>query len=219
MYYFLNYIAWLLVKVTLRFQRQGLENIPAQGPLLVVANHMSVSDPILIGLGLKRRVVFLAKEELFKNAFSAFFVNRFGAIPVYRGRLNREALTQTRAVLAAGGVIGLFPEGQRSRTGALIAAQPGCALIAGHNRVTILPVGLSGTETIRGLGWVFHRPRVSLNIGRPFHLPVAADALNHEQLDLYSDLIMHKIAELLPEKYHGVYSNEEQRDERSNHQT
>jgi 1-acyl-sn-glycerol-3-phosphate acyltransferase len=178
---------------------------------------MSVSDPVLLGLGTSRKVVFLAKEELFKNAFSAFFVKRFGAIPVYRGRFNREALNQTRAILAAGGVIGLFPEGQRSKTGSLISPQPGSALIASHNRVPILPVGITGTESIKGMGWLWRRPRVTINIGRPFYLPDAAKALNRGQLDQYSDLIMHKIAELLPEKYHGVYAGQVETDENQDH--
>jgi 1-acyl-sn-glycerol-3-phosphate acyltransferase len=214
MYYFLRYLSWVVVTATLRFYRRGLANVPAQGPLLVVSNHLSVSDPVLLGIGLQRRMVFLAKEELFKSPFSAYFVNRFGAIPVYRGRLNREALTRTRAILASGGVIGLFPEGQRSRSGGLIAAQPGSALIASHNRVAILPVGITGTETIRGFGWIWRRPRVSLNIGRPFYLPAQDDSLNHAKLDQYSDLIMHRIAELLPEKYQGVYSAAERKNER-----
>jgi 1-acyl-sn-glycerol-3-phosphate acyltransferase len=205
MYYILKYLAWFLIALTMRFNRRGTENVPVSGPLLVVANHMSVSDPVLVAIGLRRRMVFLAKEELFKNAFNAYFVRRFGAIPVYRGRLNREALQKTRTVLNRGGVIGLFPEGQRSRSGALITSQPGSALIASHNRVPILPVGITGTEVIKGIGWIWHRPKVEVNIGQPFYLPYNNENPNREKLDVYSDIIMQKIVELIPEKYHGVY--------------
>jgi 1-acyl-sn-glycerol-3-phosphate acyltransferase len=197
----------------MNYQHQGKHNIPSRGPFLIVANHMSVSDPVLIGIGTNRKVVFLAKEELFKNVFSAYFVRSFGAIPVYRGRFNREALNKTRSILAVGGVIGLFPEGQRSKTGSLITPQPGSALIASHNRVPILPVGITGTETIKGLGWLWHRPRVLINIGRPFYFPDTGKGINREQLDQYSDLIMQKIADLLPEKYRGVYIGNRQKHE------
>ena len=209
MYYFLKWVAWLLVALTISYHRQGKQNIPARGPLLVVANHMSVSDPVLVGIALGRRVTFLAKEELFKNPFSAYFVRQFGAIPVYRGRLNREALNKTRTILLRKGVIGMFPEGQRSKNGAMIHAQPGSALIAAHNRVLILPVAITGTEKIRGMNWLKHRPSVLVNIGKPFYLPDVEKALSGEKLDLYSELIMRRIAELLPEKYRGVYGGEQ----------
>ena len=205
MYYFLKCLAWVLVTLTVNYQRRGYHNAPLKGPYLVVANHLGSSDPVLVSLALRRRIIFLAKEELFSNPVYAYFVTQFGAIPVYRGKFNREALQKTRAILSGGGAIGLFPEGQRSRSGALIAAQPGSALIASHNRVPILPVGITGTETMRGFGWIWRRPRVLINIGEPFYLPDAGKALNSEQLDRYSDLIMRKIAELLPEKYRGVY--------------
>jgi 1-acyl-sn-glycerol-3-phosphate acyltransferase len=209
LYYLLKYIAWILVVLTINYHRRGRRNIPARGPLLVVANHMSVSDPVLVGIALGRRVTFLAKEELFKNSFSAYFVRQFGAIPVYRSRLNREALHKTRTVLDREGVIGMFPEGQRSKNAAMIFAQPGSALIAAHNRVLILPIGITGTEKIRGMTWLKHRPSVLVNIGKPFYLPDNGQALNSEILDMYSELIMRKIAELLPEKYRGVYSGPE----------
>ncbi len=213
LYYFLKYLAWILVALTVNYHRRGKQNIPPKGPLLVVANHMSVSDPVLLGIALGRPVIFLAKEELFYNRFSSYFVRKFGAIPVFRGSSNRQALHQTNLVLAKGGVIGMFPEGQRSKTGAMISAQPGSALIAYHNQVPILPIGITGTEVIRGLGWIWRRPDVLVNIGRPFSLPRAGKALNREQLRQQSELIMHKIAELVPPKYRGRYAGLEGTDE------
>jgi 1-acyl-sn-glycerol-3-phosphate acyltransferase len=206
LYYFLKYLAWVLVFLFMRYQRVGLKNVPARGPLLVVSNHLSVSDPVLIGIGTGRRIVFLSKEELFNNMFNSYFVTSFGAIPVYRGRFNREALVRTKSILDSGGVIGMFPEGHRSRTGTLNQAQPGSALIAVHNHVPILPIGIAGSETIKGLGWIWHRPNVVMRIGEPFFLPAEEDKLNSLKLDRYSDLIMNKIGELLPEKYRGVYA-------------
>jgi 1-acyl-sn-glycerol-3-phosphate acyltransferase len=207
LYYFLKYLAWIVVSLTINYHRRGYKNIPNKGPLLVVANHLSVSDPVLVGIGLGRPLIFLAKEELFKNAFSSFFVRGFGAIPVYRRSSNREALHKANVVLVNGGALGMFPEGKRSTTGAMISPQPGSALIAYHNHVPILPIGITGTGIIRGLSWIFHRPKVLINIGEPFYLPEAGKALNREQLNEYSDLIMRQIAELLPPEYRGQYNS------------
>ena len=104
---------------TMRLYVSGRENIPLQGPFLVVSNHLSVSDPVLIGVKLKRRVIFMAKEELFRNWFSRYFVVQFGAFPVYRGSSNRDALRQANQILKQGKVLGMFPEGKRSREGSL----------------------------------------------------------------------------------------------------
>ncbi|HSW58090.1 MAG TPA: lysophospholipid acyltransferase family protein [Dehalococcoidales bacterium] len=216
MYQILRILSWILVILTIRFERKGIQNVPLHGSLLVVANHMSVSDPVLLGIGLRRRIIFLAKEELFRNIFSAYFVRQFGAIQVFRGRSNRDALHKTGQVLASGGAIGMFPEGQRSKEGKMISPQFGSALIAYHNRVAVLPVGISGTEVIRGMSWIWRRPRVVIQIGSPFYLPEGGKALNREQLAEYSDMIMHKIAVLVPEKYRGQYQTEDTSNENKN---
>jgi 1-acyl-sn-glycerol-3-phosphate acyltransferase len=216
LYYFLKYLAWLLVILTISYHRRGIKNIPAKGPLLVVANHMSVSDPVLLGIGLGRRLIFLAKEELFKKPFNAYFVRRFGAIPVYRGSSNREALRKANVILINDGALAMFPEGKRSTRGTMITPQPGSALIAYHNGVPILPIGITGTQLIRGIGWIWNRPKVLINIGEPFYLPAAGKALNREQLNQYSDLIMQKIAELVPQEYRGRYGDTSKDNENEN---
>ena len=185
---------------------KGKENVPAQGPLLVVANHLSVSDPVIIGAFLGRPVIFMAKEELFKNRFTGYFVRQFGAFPVYRRQSNLQALHQSNQVLKQGLALGMFPEGKRSYQNKMTAALDGSALIAYHNQVPILPIGITGTEKIRGLGWMLHRPEITLNIGPPFYLPEMSYSLTREELTNLTNIIMKHIAELLPEKYRGVYT-------------
>ena len=175
---------------------------------MVVSNHLSVADPVLLGAKLGRKMVFMAKEELFRNKFASYFVRSFGAIPVYRGSSNRDALHQSAAILKNDGVLGMFPEGKRSRDGVLITGQLGAALIAYHNKTRILPVSITGSEKVRGKAWLFRRPKVVITFGESFYLPDVGHTLRKEQLGEMTDIIMRRIAALLPEKNQGQYSSE-----------
>jgi 1-acyl-sn-glycerol-3-phosphate acyltransferase len=99
----------------------------------------------------------------------------------------------------------MFPEATRSKAAQLQPALPGSALLAIHSGVPVLPVGISGTEGIKGIGWVLRRPRVTVNIGRPFYLPSAGNKLTKTELAEHTNSIMERIAELLPLQYRGVY--------------
>lgn len=195
-----------LFKLLTRWQVKGKENVPEEGPVLVVANHLNLADPPLLGVSLKRRVIFMAKEELFRSPISAYFLGGFGSFPVHRGKLDRQALRSSQQVLADGQVLVMFPEAARSRSARLKRALPGSALIACRSGVPILPVGIIGTEQLRMLGCLFRRPRVTINIGQPFSLPPVEGKLTREKLVEYTDIIMQHIAELLPPKYRGVYA-------------
>jgi 1-acyl-sn-glycerol-3-phosphate acyltransferase len=205
-YHFLKWLARLVVLLAISYRVQGRENVPAQGPLLVVANHVSVADPVLIGISLNRRVVFMAKEELFTNWFYSYIIRSFGAFPVSRGHSSRDALRQAVRILKRGGVLGMFPEGKRSTDGCLMPPMDGAALVACHTRSRVLPIGIIGSEVIRGYGWIWRRPKVTMVIGRPFYLPGPEPALKKEQLPESSRMIMQNIAALLPEKQRGEYS-------------
>jgi 1-acyl-sn-glycerol-3-phosphate acyltransferase len=208
MYRILIVLSHFLIFVTMRLTITGRNQVPSEGPFLLVSNHLSVADPVVLGAKLNRKVTFMAKEELFRNKFAAYFVKAFGAIPIYRGGSNRHALHQSSTLLVSGGVLGMFPEGKRSRQGALTSGQLGAALIAYHNKVKILPVAITGSEKIRGREWLFHRPCVVVTIGEPFYLPEIGHTLRKEQLNDLTDIIMNKIAVLLPEKYQGQYPGE-----------
>jgi 1-acyl-sn-glycerol-3-phosphate acyltransferase len=205
LYYFEIFLTRILVLLFTRFGIQGKENVPRTGPLLVVANHLSVSDPAILGATLGRRLYFMAKEELFKGGLSTYFVRQFGGFPVHRGHSDREAFRQAGRVIQRGKALVMFPEGKRSKAGSLQPAQLGSAFIAYHNGVTIIPVGITGTEKIYGLGWIWHRPKIKFVIGEPFQLPDSHKALTRGKLEEYTDLMMTHIAALLPEKYQGKY--------------
>lgn len=208
MYRILIIIAHLLIFFTTRLEIKGKNNIPAGGSLLLVSNHLSVADPVFLGAKMGRKVIFMAKEELFRTKFTNYVVRSFGAIPVYRGRSNRDAMHTASEILRRGGVLGMFPEGKRSREGSLTSGLLGAALIAYHNQVRILPVSITGSEEIRGKNWLFHRPQVRITIGEPFFLSDIGHTLKKEQLSEFTGIIMKKIADLLPEDYRGQYSDE-----------
>ncbi len=207
-YYVGRVMAWVLLSLLTRWRVRGKENIPSQGPLLIVANHLNLADSPLLGVSLSRKVVFMAKEELFRSSFSGYFIRSFGAFPVHRGQLDREALRQAGQALAQGQALGMFPEGMRSRGGQLRRAFPGSALIALRSGAPILPVGITGTEKIKGAAWLLRRPQITVNIGHPFHLPPVSSKLTKAELAELTNYIMGHIAELLPLEYRGHYAGQ-----------
>ncbi len=196
----------LLIALT-RWRVEGKRNVPRTGPLIIVANHHNLIDPPLLGASVPRRINFMAKEELFRSRKVRAIMQGYGAFPVRRGQLDRVAMRWALAALQNGGVLGMFPEGKRSPNAQLQSPQPGTSLLAARSGVPVLPVGITGSERVKGIGFIRHRPRITVTIGRPFLLPSAGDKLTRSRLAQHSDLIMEHIAELLPESYRGVYDH------------
>jgi 1-acyl-sn-glycerol-3-phosphate acyltransferase len=207
-YYVGRVIVRILVRVLTRWEARGRENIPSQGPLLVVANHLHAYDPPLIGVGLDRKVIFMAKEELFRCRLRAYILGGLGSFPVHRGKLDRKAIRRSEQVLADGMALVMFPEATRSENARLQPALPGSALIASRSGAPILPVGITGSEEIKDFFWILRRPRITVNFGRPFYLPPAGSKLTKDELAEHTNIIMERIAELLPPQYRGVYGGE-----------
>jgi 1-acyl-sn-glycerol-3-phosphate acyltransferase len=186
-----------------RWEVKGKENVPREGPLIVIANHMTNIDPPLLSVSLGRYAMFMAKEGLFRTRFSNYFMRGLGAFPVNRGVMRREAIVAAEKVLASGYALGIFPEGMRSRSGQLRQAFPGSAMIALRTGVPVIPAAITGTETVKGMVWL-RRPRLTVTFGQPFYLPPPGGDGNREKSVEY---MMERIAELLPLEYRGVYAH------------
>ena len=206
-YYLGTMLMKFLLPLLTRWRVKGKENIPAQGPLIVVANHLSLADPPLLSASIPRRIVFMAKEEAFRHPVQGPLVRGWRSFPVRRGGLDREALHQAQQVLEEGLALGMFPEGRRSATAQMQQGYAGTSLLALRSSAPILPVGITGTERIKGITFLFRRPEITVNIGEPFKPPSIDGRLTKAQLSLATDFIMGRIAQLLPESYRGFYED------------
>ena len=162
---------------------EGLENVPRSGGFLVVANHCSNLDPPFVGWAVGHRtgriVHFMAKEEMRRWPVVGFLARNAGVFFVRRGRRGSGCPAARPRLLESGRLVGIFPEGTRSRDGVLGEARAGAALLAMRTGVPVLPVGIAGTHRIfPGRSRWPHRTRVTIRVGVPFQLPVMADGLD-----------------------------------------
>ena len=157
-------------KALFRIKIRGAEHIPASGAVLLVTNHRSNLDPIFVGCCFPREVHFMAKSELWKFKPFGTLIDRLGAFPVNRGEADRNAVKRALEILAAGGVVGMFPEGHRQRSGKLGEIQAGVSLFALREGVVTIPMIMDGTERIVR-DKVFRLPKVRVIFGPPLELP------------------------------------------------
>jgi 1-acyl-sn-glycerol-3-phosphate acyltransferase len=184
--------------------------IPREGPLIVVANHISNSDPPLVAGWLTpmlgRQMHILAKQALFVGPLG-WILKKVGATPVKAGGSDIEAYRVARAVLDRGDVLCIFPEGTRSATGVMQEPKPGVAMLATRTSVPILPVGVSGSDYFLGRGKKLPRLRapIHLHVGKPFTLELDPNLSHREAMHRASDDLMRHIAELVDERHRGRF--------------
>jgi glycerol-3-phosphate dehydrogenase (NAD(P)+) len=156
--------------VYFRMKRIGMEHIPKEGALIIASNHRSFMDPWVIGMMLRRPVYYVAKTELFQRRYVAWLLSSLGAFPVDRGQGDRDAMDAARRILERGDVVVIFPEGTRTRPGALGAPKRGVGRLALETGAPIVPVALIGTEAVRK-GWRIRPHKVRIRAGRPLRFP------------------------------------------------
>lgn len=192
MYGLVHVILTTFFSVFFRFKVSGLENIPAGGAI-VAANHISLWDPPVIACAMPRQLHFMAKEELFRNPAFNWLIRKLGAFPVKRGSPDRTAIRNAITLLQEGSILGIFPEGTRSKNGILGAPEPGLALIAIKAGVPIIPTAVIGTNKVFCDGHIL--PQFEVRFGKPIVLKRENDA--KESMEAMSNKVMIEIGRLL----------------------
>jgi 1-acyl-sn-glycerol-3-phosphate acyltransferase len=202
-------LAMQLVRLVLlvRIDVYGRDHLPAQGPYLVTLNHMSAADTPLLLLAFPLVPWrFFAGEKWRSHPIYGPIMGWLGAIYVKRGQVDRRALKAAVDAIAIGNVFGLAPEGSRSRNGQMRLARDGAAYLASHTQVTIVPLGLINSDQLFANARRLRPTHIEVHIGEPYKLPLLAERARGRLLAAYTHLIMVRIADLLPERYHGAYA-------------
>ncbi|KIY21014.1 MULTISPECIES: lysophospholipid acyltransferase family protein [Mesobacillus] len=186
-YSFVRSLVKAALKTVYRIEVIGMENIPADGGILLCSNHIDNLDPPVVGITAPRPVYFMAKEELFSVPILGKILPHLNAFPVKRGMSDREALRKGLGILKDGKVLGLFPEGTRSKTGKLGKGLAGAGFFALRSDAYVVPCAVIGP----------YKPFNKLKVvyGKPMDMaPIKAKKLNAEQT---TDLIMGEIQKLI----------------------
>lgn len=185
---------------------EGVENLPASGPAILMINHIAFIDPIVVLFVLKRDIVPLAKIEVYNYPVVGIFPKLWGVIPVRREEFDRKAIQQVMQVLDAGEMVLVAPEGTRGPM--LRQVKEGAAYLASRSGAPVIPVAIDGTEgfpALRGTSQ-WRTPGAVVKFGKPFNFDPDLQRAKGDQLRLMADEAMYLLAEMLPEYRRGYYS-------------
>jgi cytidylate kinase len=200
----------VFLRLCTRLEARGLENIPQSGPLVVAFNHLAHLDAALVMPFMPEPVEGIALEDLYRVPVTGQLLRLYGTIPVHRDQFDRDVIRRALQVLAEGKILALAPEARMSLTGALEQARLGVAYLALNSGAPVLPVAITGTETVPSDLKRLRRPRLTVTFGEVIATPPRASKpqARREQLAEFTDEIMYRIAAMLPPKYRGVYGDE-----------
>jgi len=148
-YSFGKAISYPILRCIFKVRYEGLEHIPQGGGYILACNHRSGLDPLFIAHKVPVQIHYLAKSELIKTPIIGFIIKSLGVIPINRGKGDTGALEKSAELVQNGKVLGVFPEGHRSKNGAPLRPRSGISIIAGKTQADILPVALSYGKGLR----------------------------------------------------------------------
>jgi len=191
-------VAGPILKWQARLRVRGTENVPGAGPVVLAANHRSFLDIPLLVVASPRPIVFMAKQELFRNVFFGRLLHELGGFPVRREIADLRAIDVGLAVLERGDLLGVYPEGTRNYGQDLLPFLKGAAWLGLKTGVPIVPCGIVGTERRRpGAGKPLRR-HVRISFGPPIHVERETDALaRQERADAITGELRRAITPLL----------------------
>jgi 1-acyl-sn-glycerol-3-phosphate acyltransferase len=209
-YWVTKYTLGLLLKIVFRPRAWGVKNVPRRGPVILASNHLSFSDHFFGPLPVPRKVIFLAKSEYFtgrglKGLISKAFFAGVGQIPVDRagGAAGEQAIRTGLQVLAAGHVLGIYPEGTRSPDGRLYRGKTGVARLAVESGAPVVPCAMIGTFEFQPSStiWPNFRVRPGVKFGEPLDFSRYRGQADAMLLRTVTDEIMQAIAKLSGQEY------------------
>jgi 1-acyl-sn-glycerol-3-phosphate acyltransferase len=189
---------------------EGLENVPKQGPAILMINHIAFIDPILVLHVIPRNIVPMAKVEAMNYPVVGIFPRIWQVIPVRREEVDRRAILRALEVLKAGEIILVAPEGTRGP--ALRPGKEGIAYLASRSGVPVIPVAVTHTSGFPTLPFTrrWKGPGAEVRFGRPFRFRTDIGRPGRDQLRKMTDEAMYALAALLPEQMRGAYADLEQ---------
>ncbi|AVG23933.1 glycerol-3-phosphate acyltransferase [Pontimonas salivibrio] len=205
-----------LFATVFRPQIEGVEHIPADGPAIIVCNHLSFVDSVFLPLAVPRRMSYLAKSDYFtgkgvRGALVRWFFTASGQLPIDRagGKASEASLNTGLQVLAEGRILGLYPEGTRSPDGRLYRGRTGVARMVLEAHVPVIPVAVTGTDEVMPLGKRLPRvKKVTVRFGEPLNFS-RFEGMEGDRFVLRSitDEIMYRINQLSGQEYVDVYAS------------
>jgi 1-acyl-sn-glycerol-3-phosphate acyltransferase len=198
-----RFLLWCLT----RLEVQGVENFPAEGPVLMAVNHLFMLDvPIYFAVVPRRPVVFVGHNWERVPLLNRYLERALTAIWVNREIADRQALRQATRALKAGCLFCMAPEGTISQTGGLIQGKSGAAYLATRTSATIVPLVAYGQEKAFHYWKRLRRVPISVRVGSAYRLP--AGKADTAALEQHTETIMLSLAKLLPPEYRGVYAGQ-----------
>lgn len=194
-------IAYGLMRFLFFLKVEGLENIPKEGPVIIVSNHMSFVDPVLVGATVPRTLAYIARADMFKYPVLGWWMRAVNTIPLERGAGDLGAIKAAIRAIKDGKVFGIFPEGRRSRTGQIEPFKTGAAAIALRTDAVLVPMAIIGSDKAWPVG-SFPRPfrPIKVVFGEPITLP--SDPAERKDLGALTSRLEAAVTALLPAEYH-----------------
>jgi 1-acyl-sn-glycerol-3-phosphate acyltransferase len=206
--WFLNAFIRVGTSILCRIDNAPLKQVPKNGPLILVVNHIgSLEVPLMFAHLQPRKLTGLAKIETWDNKFMGWLFTLWEAIPVRRGEADMDAIRRCLAVLAAGNILALAPEGTRSYHGRLLRGQPGVVLIALRSGAPILPIVHWGGEKFSVNIKQRKRTDFHIKVGKIFRLDPNGEKVAGAVRQVMVDEIMYQMAALMPDEYRGEYAD------------
>jgi len=187
---------------------EGVENVPTQGPALLMINHIAFIDPFIVINVLPRNIVPLAKIEVYDYPVVGIIPRLWGVIPVRREEVDRRAVQQVLEVLHAGEIVLVAPEGTRAPS--LSQGKEGIAYLASRAGVPVIPVAIDGTEQFPALRFFsssWKEPGARVRFGKPFRFRAEFRRPNRQEIRQMTDEAMYTLASMLPAHRRGFYAD------------